>query len=184
MSEEKSNMGESEKREYFRVDDVFPVKIRKVDKETAKRSVIHSATGLDIPDIASDETINPNLWKMLVDINSKLSLILDRLDYSFSERPENRVVNMSATGIRFTEDERIETGDEVEVTMFLPTTPPVEIMTYGTAVRVDDAGNGKYEIALHFTDMEDTVRDEIIQYLLNRQREIIRKKREYKGNDA
>lgn len=152
MSKEKSGIRGYERREIFRVNDVFPVKIRRVNKETAKRSVIHSVTGSDIPDIASDETINPSLWKMLVNI----------------------AVNISATGIRFTEDERIETGDEFELTMLLPTTPPVKIMTYGTAVRVDVAGNSKYEVALRFTDMDDAVRDEILQYLLNHQRAITR----------
>jgi c-di-GMP-binding flagellar brake protein YcgR len=58
------------------------------------------------------------------------------------------------------------------------------VLTYGTVVRAHDLGNGHYEVALQFTDIDDTVRDEIIQYALNRQRDIIRNMREQRGTDV
>jgi c-di-GMP-binding flagellar brake protein YcgR len=52
------------------------------------------------------------------------------------------------------------------------------LLLYGSVVRAEDAGEGETEIALQFTDIDDELRDEIIQYALMRQRDIIRKSRE------
>jgi c-di-GMP-binding flagellar brake protein YcgR len=79
--------------------------------------------------------------------------------------------------VRFAIDEKVEIGDVIEIKMLLPSYPPIGILTYGNVVRVNDAGNGQYEIALHFLDMEDEVRNEIIKYAVKRQRDIIRKQR-------
>ena len=61
--------------------------------------------------------------------------------------------------------------------MLLPTYPPVGVTTHGKVVRVNQTGDGEYEIALHFSEMDEEVKDEIIQYALQRQREIIRKQK-------
>jgi c-di-GMP-binding flagellar brake protein YcgR len=62
--------------------------------------------------------------------------------------------------------------------MLLPARPPLGVIVYGTVIRADDAGNGETEIALHFNEMSEELRNEIIQYSLMRQREIIRSSRE------
>jgi hypothetical protein len=178
----------SEKREYFRVDDIFPLITKKLRGNFAcRKSRIFSGFSqevhvMDLP----DDSIHPQLWKMLVDISAKLSLVLERLllESEGMTRAENKKVNVSAAGIRFTTEEKIELGDVVEVKMLLPACPPVGILTYGDVTRVLDLGKGEYEVALQFTDMDDEVRDELIQYALKRQREIIRKQREQRGNDG
>jgi hypothetical protein len=178
----------SEKREYFRVDDIFPLITKKVRSNfTCRKSRIFSGFSqevhaMDLP----DDSIHPQLWKMLVDISAKLSLVLERLllESEGMTKAENKKVNVSAAGIRFSTEEKIEVGDVIEVKMLLPACPPVGILTYGDVTRVLDLGNGEYEVALQFTDMDDEVRDELIQYALKRQREIIRKQREQRGNNG
>ncbi|MDI6800538.1 MAG: PilZ domain-containing protein [Thermodesulfovibrionales bacterium] len=178
----------TEKREYFRIDDVFPVIVSKSAEDSpCKKTRILSGYGMDISETdVPDDSISPRLWKMLVDINTKLKLIMERLQLEKEGlvKAPQKEVNLSASGIRFVVDEKIEVGDTVEVKMLLPTCPPVGINTFGTAVRVKEMGNGKYELALRFADIDDEIRDEIIQYTIKRQREIIRKKRKQKGNDV
>ncbi len=170
-------------RQYFRVDDAFPVDIRRLENiPPVKRSRVflgYPAEREDAEVEAPDETISPRLWKLLTDINTKLSLILEKLQFDDEGfvKAEVRHVNVSASGIKFRLNEKVEVGDTVEIKMLLPTCPPTGIITYGNVVRAKDIGNGQYEVALHFTDIEDEVRDEIIQYTLKRQREIIRRQR-------
>jgi hypothetical protein len=178
----------SEKREYFRVDDIFPLIIKKVCSTSACRtSRVFSGFSQDVPSMdLPDESIHPQLWKILVDITIKLSLVLERLllESEGLIKAENKEVNVSAAGMRYTTEEKIEVGDVIEVKLLLPTYPTVGILTYGDVMRVLDLGNGEYEIGLRFTDMDDEVRDELIQYTLKRQRELIRKQRGQRGNNG
>lgn len=173
----------TEHRDYFRVNDVMPIVAKKTDKCTIRKSKIFAGYDVEMPDMdVSDETLNPKLWKLLVSINTKLRLVLEKLHLESEglSRAEEQLVNISASGIRFTFNERVEIGDMIEVKMLLPTYPSVGIITYGNVVRVEDIGDGKYEVALNFTEMDDDIRDEIIQYTLKRQRQIFGKSRQDK----
>jgi len=171
-----------DRREYFRVDDVFPVACRKIKAEAAvKKSKIvcgysDRSTELAMP----DEFTHPQLWKMLTDINNKMNLILERLSLQGEGflQAEEKKVNLSATGLSVTIGEKAEVGDNIEIKMLLPEYPPLGILAHGEVVRVEDKGNGEYELGLHFIDMDEDIRDEIIQYTLKRQREIIRTQRQ------
>jgi hypothetical protein len=172
----------SNSREYFRVDDVVPFVARKLDGSDTLR-VSRSFPFHDNAVVDSDEPdadVNPRMWRMLVNINAMLGMILERLDLRTEGflGAERKHVNMSATGMRFRTNDRYAVGDELEIRILLPSRPPVGLLVYGSVVRADDAGNGETEIALQFTDISEDLREEIIQYALTRQREIIRKSRE------
>ena len=172
----------SDRRGYFRVDDVFPVACKKVMAETSikKSKMISGYADQSVDLTMPEEFVHPQLWKMLHDINAKLNLVLERLNLQGEGflQAEDRKVNLSATGLKVTTDEKADMGDNVEIKMLLPTYPPTGILAHGRVVRVEDKGNGEYELSLHFVDMDETIRDEIIQYALNRQREIIRTQRQ------
>jgi c-di-GMP-binding flagellar brake protein YcgR len=173
-----------EQRSFFRVDDIFPLEATKIKGGASYvKSKIFRGCGFETSEIdLPDETINPKLWEMLVDINAKLTSILDKLFFDSEGfiKSENKIVNLSGSGIRFTMNEKVEPGDKLELKMLLPTGPPIGILTYGSVVRVNDIGNSQYEVSLQFSDMDDEVREEIIRYAINRQREIIRKERQQK----
>jgi len=183
----KANILWTEKREYFRVNDFFQIVAKKVTgDELCFRSRIFSGGSINVTDeLIPDETINPVLWKMLVDINSKLGLILERLnpDSESLLKAESKAVSISGAGICFAMDERVENGDMVEVKMLLPNIVPIGIVTYGKVVRVTQSECGQYNVALSFKDIEDEIRDEIIQYTLKRQRDIMKRQRMKKGLD-
>lgn len=170
------------KRGYFRVDDVFPVIYRKVDPNAYRQeSRIYSGYGENLPDMEPpDETVSPRLWSMLVDINTKLGLVLERLHLESEglTKAESIPVNISASGIRFDTAGQYRSGDVVEVKLLLPTNPAVGILAHGSVVRVTPTSATTNELCLHFIDLVDEVRDIIIQYTLKRQRDIVRRYRE------
>ena len=98
------------------------------------------------------------------------------LDYEYT-----KPVNISATGMRFNFRDEMKPGDIVEMKMVLPTYPPVAILTYGEVVRTNKVPKDDgtiYETAVRFTEMTEEVREEIIQYTLKRQRDVIKGKKE------
>lgn len=179
----------SERRQYFRVDDVFPVASKKVGSESAfkgaKILLEHQYDAELLDADLQNETINPSLWKMLLDINRKLGMIIEHLHLESEglAKVEPSRVNISASGMRFAVNEKLKKDDVVEVKMLLPTHPPTGIVAYGNVVRVDVIDDDKYDIALIFSHMNDDVREEIIRYTINRQREIIKKHKNETGND-
>ena len=170
------------KRGYFRVDDTFPVIHRKINAgEALPESRIYAGSGQELSDLeTTDDTVNPRLWRMLVDINAKLALILERLNIEGEglAKAERIAVNISASGIRFPVDHAFEMGDLIEVKMLLPTNPAVGIIVYGKVVRIEKPEACGPILSLHFMDMTEEVRDVIIQYTLKRQRDVVRRYRE------
>ncbi len=173
---------EEERRAFFRVDDVIPVKIRRAgtSPKGSSRFISPPLTieGLDLPDEEAQE--NP-LVGLLKEINTKLDFLINTLMMKDEGlNCEERVpVNISATGMRFDFNEEVKVGDIMELKMVLPTYPPVAILTYGEVVRVKETrrdGELIYETAVKFREMTEEVREEIIQYTLKRQREVIKKR--------
>lgn len=178
----------TEKREYFRVDDSIQIVAKKIkDTGWISRSRIFAGYGIKTSEeLIPDESINPVLWKMLSDIQTKLSLILERLnpDTESLLNVENKSVNLSAAGICFEMDEKVKKGDLIEIKMLLPLYPPVGIVTYGRVVRAVDTGEKQCKVSLTLADVEDEIKDEIIQYTLNRQRDLIKKQRKNREHNV
>ncbi len=173
----------SNSRAYFRIEDVVPLLARKVmgrEGLCVSRSFPFSDIALPGGEETPAMDVDPRLWRMLVNIHTMLGMILERLDMETEGflKAEKTQVNMSATGMRFRSKDRFEVGDTLEIKMLLPARPPFGVILYGGVIRADDAGNGETEIALRFDEMSEELRNEIVQYSLLRQREIIRKSRE------
>ena len=186
--ENKNNMQEFkvEKREYFRVDDMLPIIFRKLQGEAPPaRSRLLPGFSQEYAIPASyeeppDGAVSPQLWEMLVEINAKLGLILNKLslDSEGLTKAEPRQVSLSSSGVKFTTGEMFGLDDLMEVKILLPLNPPVWIAVYGKVVRVEVIGNEQYDVALRFSDLDDEVCEAINQYTLKRQRELIRKQKE------
>jgi len=170
------------KRGYFRVDDRFPVIHKKMNAgEALPEARIYAGYGQELTDLeTTEDTVNPRLWRMLVDINAKLGLILEQLNIEGEGlvKAERIAVNISASGICFAVDHAVEMGGLIEVKMLLPTNPAVGIVAYGKVVRIEKPEAARPLVSLHFIDLTEEVRDVIIQYTLKRQRDIVRRYRE------
>lgn len=172
----------AERREYFRVDDVMPVVVTRVCADKGKvRSMLLSVPGVEgVPaHEVHGEHMEHELYNMLIEINAKIDFLMNNplLEKEGLLKAKPKAVNISACGMRFTTKDPADAGDRVEIKMLLPVCPPVPILAYGEVVRVHALEDGTYELAVQFTDMDDEVRDAIIQYALKRQREIIRRQK-------
>ncbi|KJR42678.1 Type IV pilus assembly PilZ domain protein [Candidatus Magnetoovum chiemensis] len=173
-----------EPKEFFRVEDALPLIVKKVQVGVIKGRII-TEYGLNIPDLIAygedvpDETINPILWKMLINLNVKLGLLLDRVTLGSEglTSASYKNVELSASGIRAIVDEEFNKDDKVEIKMLLPVSPPIGIVVYGIVVWSKKMEDGNYAVAISYAEIEENVREELIQYTLKRQREILRKQR-------
>jgi hypothetical protein len=195
MNDEKEQNLEEEKRGYFRVNDVISVVVNPIDieKENVEEHLktaagskafslfdVSETTVVDAEHITADFYENTKLYNEITEIKAKLDFIINHLmlDKEGLLSADKKLVNISASGIRFTVKEPVNVKDIMEIKLLLPTLPPVAVFAYGEVKRVKALEDETYEIALEYLNMGDSVRDEIIQYTLSHQRERISKLRE------
>jgi len=201
MSEDsKQQSDQRENRSYFRVDDVISVVVNPVNLENEEgREIIKnsaSSRSFSMFDNAedhgkggdgdySDAPDVKGLHDMISEIKTKVDFIINHL---FLEKeglmnPEKKFVNISASGIRFVIDHPVKEKDIMEIKLLLPTYPPVAVFAYGEVIRVKEMEDNKYEVAVEYLNMGESVRNEIVQYTLCHQRETIRNQKEAELNE-
>lgn len=166
-------------REYSRVDGHLPIHISAVPEN--RHSMAWSRTSLEaaltehqeMPEV-SDRVIS----ECLNIINSKLDTIIRMLafqskDYCSLQLEE---VNISAGGLSVATGELIECGTLVEIQLMLPTAPYLILYIYGNVVRSEPEGE-RNRVWVYFTLIDEDIREHIVKYVFERQREILRKKR-------
>jgi hypothetical protein len=174
-------MQKEERREYFRVDDFLPIAIKKIDEDPTKmkgKTIPGLQSGVGYPANGEDpgeESINPVLWRMLTEINQKLSVLLDNTylaSQGLTNIPVKRVC-VSASGIRVADNEKYEPGDNVEIRILLTANTSFWVVLYGQVVRSNKLNESKWETAIEFSEMGDEVKNAIGAYMISRQREMI-----------
>jgi len=192
MPDNKRGKSSEEKRSYFRVDDVIsvvvnPVSSYKKNDQHFMESVTSSkafslmgppeASGTHTEETDLIRTEHGKLYEMIGEIKTKLDFIINHfiLDKEGLLSSDKALVNISASGIRFVTSHAVEENDIMEVKFLLPSFPPVAVFGYGEVKRVDELGNGKYEVALEYLNMDESVRNEIIQYTISHQRESMKR---------
>ncbi len=166
-------------REYSRVDAYLPVAVRSLTGEeklgARSRSSVESAL-TDQPALPHIE--DKALSECLQIISSKLDTILKML--AFQAKGHNLLrftnVNISAGGISIALEETYRTGEFLEVRLMLPTVPYNIFYVYGDVVKSEPVG-GKIFVFVEFTEIDEDIREQIVKYVFERQRELIRKKR-------
>ncbi|MCX7966099.1 MAG: PilZ domain-containing protein [Syntrophorhabdaceae bacterium] len=193
-------MENKERREFFRIDDRLTLKFRLISEEEFKilenivrLSPSSTLTNEDeisiLKKIELDEEKNRDpLYTYLKIIDRKLDLILDIL----SERADDTKiyttghidVNLSASGIRFQTEAPMKNGDFVELIIILPVYPLIRISALCRVIRCDSVtidGQSKYEVSLHYVVINENDRDRLIRYILIKEREMLRVKRDTTG---
>lgn len=173
-----------DKREAFRIDDALPVMICQVeDLEPlpAGESGLEDLEELSLS-VPQGENISPTVWKMLTQLNKKLDWILERLPVDLA-KAKAQPINLSSTGMRIVDKRNFQVGQGVRIKILLPTFPAQEVLVSGKVVRARAIKNGDYEVALHFHDLDEEVKGEIIQYILKQQRKAIAARRQQREND-
>lgn len=158
------------RREFVRTNDVIPV-YYEADNGDESRSVMDWELLFDEIEPKPEE--NPKLYELLFDINQKLNILLNYVsEKNGFNIPEAREVNISGGGLRFLTNDKFESGDRLVLKTFLPTYAHV-IKLRCEVVRCAPAGKG-YEVAVKYTDLDETTRDKIIKYIFARQRKLLR----------
>ncbi|MEJ5300389.1 MAG: PilZ domain-containing protein [Thermodesulforhabdaceae bacterium] len=167
-----------ERREYFRVKDVLQVALKKLPPF----SVLPTSRMVGYPlSVTSDfsvpsETVDPFIIRQFQAIHQKLDAILEYLcleKLGFVEM-EYKEVDFSAGGMRVATLDKFEEGDILEVKLVLPTAPPIYLICYGVVKRCTECDE-KREVAVEFTNMSEDIRSIIVKYVLQRQRQDIRR---------
>ncbi len=202
--EKKANNKEEEKRSYFRIDDVISVVANPVaidDEDSEKyREALQSSRALPLMSDQDTPNLNPDkpnynsygngmesqgnkkLYDMISELKTKVDFIINHfmLEKEGLLSAEKKLVNISASGIKFVVNQPVKIKDILEIKLLLPTYPPVAVFAYGEAKRVKKLDGSKYEVCLKYLNMGESVRNEIVQYTLSHQRETIRKFKEAK----
>ncbi len=184
--QESMNVQSVESQSSYRVEDVFLISLKKIEGATCTKATIfsgfYSGIGLSVlEEDLPDETISPRLWKKLIDIDAKLNLILEKLIRSSDgfNQAQNRQVFICEEDIRIITPDEFSTGDIIEMKLLLPVTSPVWLVLYGKVSRhTRNITPDQNEIEIRFFEMPDDVKQVLGYYLMNRQREIIRKIRQ------
>jgi hypothetical protein len=168
------------RREYSRVYAYIPLSFRKVLPE--ERPVIRARLAGDAifpgSNVAVPEIGDRILYEWLKMLNNKLDGIVRLLTIhaeGFHALP-SKAVQISGSGMNFSSAEPFEQGDLVELKMILTVNQPTALFAYGEVVKVDKQTSG-YIAAVTFVKMDDHIRDEIVRFVFEREREILREKR-------
>jgi c-di-GMP-binding flagellar brake protein YcgR len=167
-----------ERREYFRVRDVLQLSIKKLPPFSvlpSARFVGYPSTFSPDVNIASED-VDPFIVRQFQAIHQKLDVILEYLcldKLGFTEMGYYEV-DISAGGMRIVTSEQFEEGDNVEVRLVLPTAPPLYLICYGIIKRCANC-TLRSEVALEFVNMSEDVRSLIMKYVMQKQRQEIRR---------
>lgn len=182
MEEQHVDEQQNQRREYSRVDAYLPfeyriISIGDVNFVQARLSgdVVSASEVRPLPDLGDYDHILEEWIKIL---NAKLDTIvrLMTLQREGYFGLSYKAINISGSGMSFLVQEPLSVGDCLEIKIMLTLNKPVAVCLYGEITKIQKIDNN-YKIALRYIHMDDLVRDAIIHYVFEREREIIREKR-------
>jgi c-di-GMP-binding flagellar brake protein YcgR len=111
-------------------------------------------------------------------MNSKLDTIISmmQVQQEGSCGLSFKAVNISGGGMSFSLAETIPLGETLEIKIMLTFQYPVILTLYGEVVKSELREDGHF-VAVHYAYMDDAIRDEIIRFVFEREREILRERR-------
>jgi hypothetical protein len=167
-------------REFSRVDAFVPMEVRLLPEGEHKR-VRSRVTRRAMPIVFSNPggVEDKALEEWLKTLNAKLDFIIDALDPhkdGFSNLPFCEI-NISAGGMSFMTHTHYKKGDVLEIKMAPSNVQdPVALCIYGEVVRIEKRER-EYRTAVKFILLEEDVRDELVRYVFERQREVLRERK-------
>lgn len=180
-------------REYLRILDSVEVRFRVVGAEEASALGQHRRERPSIHDIAliraleeasrrveEEGGLSLLLLHKMMEIDQKINALtreLGRKGDDFGGWRVAQTVNLSAGGVALPAMEGFDDGDFVDLTMHLPTFPPLTVRALGRIVRAatDPAPSGEHPmVGIVFEGIHEEDREMIYHYIFQRQREQIR----------
>ncbi len=166
-------------REYSRVDAFIPMEYKLIDPQ--QKQYLHSRVAGEIILAEFKSLPDPDdqlIAQWLKTINTKLNSIIRMLTMhheGFDQLPI-RKVNISGGGISFCPDTPLSHGNIIEFKLTLTMQYPLSLFLYGEVVE-PSKNNPEYDTSVQFIAIDDFIRDEIIRFVFEKEREILREKR-------
>jgi len=184
MPEDKIEHG----RQDFRIDDMIPIHDEKLTPEqfaayktkigikSRQSSMLQQMVGRDVFAADEHEGMNPEMSKMMESLDAKLNYLIgiNMLNEASHSEMQERLVNLSVTGVSFVSDCNYKTGDVARVTLLLPLFPPSTLELIGRVKRLEKVGDGRVRVAIRFFYRCDDEEDAVAKYVYRRHREAIR----------
>ncbi len=167
------------RREYSRVDVYIPLECRLLDKD--ELGLVESRLSADV--MLADFRLMPPLvnhpqFESLHLLNKKLDMIIKMIGLQcegFHSLPF-KYVSLSGNGMRFSSQQCYSLGDVLECKMILTLQQSAAIYTYGEVVRVGSQSNS-YFINVRFIAIDHKIRDKIVRFVFETEREILRQRK-------
>lgn len=167
------------KRDFSRVAAHFPLEIRLVPAEE-RQNIRSRAEGKGIPGIKLPPDVDDPVlaeWLKLLHVKIDAVLRLISLSGEVCESSPHKMQNISGGGISFTSPENFTRGDILEIKMSPSTILSQSLYLYGEVVLSEKRGDGWFT-TVRFILLDDMLRDEIVRFVFEKEREILREKRE------
>ena len=175
-------MNDTERREFSRVDAFVSLHARVVPEDERPKVRSRVSTEIVLPQFQSlPELEDKALSESLRIVNSKLDLVLTMLNRRDSDSHCLMAihVNISGSGLSFDSEEAYGLGELLELKMVFPESPDMMICVYGEVVKsMRDESEGR-RVSVKYTVIDEEIRDKIVKYVFDKQREMIRKSRRH-----
>jgi hypothetical protein len=189
----------SEKRRYFRIDDTLGLAFRVVTPRVPDLKLstdgLDDSELLDVLDVELDSLINvfwssdPKFARAFTLLNQKVDIlmgnyrpsegeILEQFDHYYAEID----VNLSASGIAFGTEARLDINDRLELLLLLKSAKS-KLIVMGNVINIEEReseGKPVYYTCVDF-DVEPQQEEKLIQYIVQRQVESIGKQKQRAG---
>jgi hypothetical protein len=166
-------------REYSRVDAYIPLEYKLIDNQHKQYIRSRVAGEIILSEFKSlPEPDDQLVAEWLKTINTKLNSIIRMLTIhheGFDQLPM-RKVNISGGGISFSTDTPYSPGDILEFKLTLTMQYPLSLFLYGEVVE-ESKNTPEYDTSVQFIAIDDFIRDEVIRFVFEKEREILREKR-------
>jgi hypothetical protein len=167
------------RREFCRVDAYIPLEYRLIKPEEqamVKSRITGEVTLADFTKMLSFE--NDSRMEYLNHLNKKLDAIIQILALQFEgfHALPYKFVSLSGNGMTFSSQTSFSPGDVLEFKMILSCYQPAALYVYGEVIRVERQTSG-YFITTRFTAIDDMIHNEIIHFIFEKEREMLRERR-------
>lgn len=167
------------KREYSRVDACIPLEYKLIQpqhKDTVRSRVAGESILAEYKSLPNPDDQLIAQW--LQSINTKLNEIIRMmtLQHDGFNCLSMTKVNISGGGMSLNTCESFSPGDVLEIKTMLGLQMPLALFLYGEVIEVT-IPHPEYNTSVQFINIDDFVRDEIIRFVFETEREILREKR-------
>lgn len=201
-----NNTSAEERRRFFRIDDEVNLFYQKVDEKMViepshlSDNILSNCSLSAALEMVSQESAlllyrlernQPDVADYLKIIDAKIDLLSQAIMLQGGEFKENntRNANLSAAGIAFEVEHKLEQGDYLEIKMLLIHCMAV-IVAYGKVVYCKDSPSDDkqfpYLVGVDYVNMKDQDRELLIKHVVKKQLQQLRDKKEagnVAGND-